>query len=99
MTLNKKKYFRQKSKAVYTLILFYFKVIKHVINIFFYFHKINKNNLKKQVATMQPISTFTSKGSKAIFNSKIFEAYELPFGLKVGSGCIIATCFFKFFDC
>jgi hypothetical protein len=72
MTLNKKSNFRQKSNAVYTLILFYFKVIKHVINISFISSKKNQNNLKKQVATMQPLFTFPSKGSKSIFNLKQF---------------------------
>jgi mRNA degradation ribonuclease J1/J2 len=67
---HKKKYFMQKSNAVYTLILFYFKVIKHVINIFFISSKKNQNNLKKQVAIMQPLYTFPSKGSKSTFNLK-----------------------------
>jgi hypothetical protein len=37
---------------------------------FFYFLKKNQNNLKKQVATMQPLSTLASKGSKSNFNLK-----------------------------
>jgi hypothetical protein len=74
MTLNKKMYFRQKSNAVYTLILFYFKVIKHARNIFFISPEKNQNNLKKLVVIMQPFYTFLSKGSKSIFNfKKIFE--------------------------
>jgi hypothetical protein len=72
MTLNKKSYFRQKSNAVYTLILFYFKVKKHVINIFLFPQKKIKTIYKKQVATMQPLSPFPSKGSKSIFNLKQF---------------------------
>jgi hypothetical protein len=70
MTLNKKRQFRQKSNAVYTLILFYLKVIKNVINVFFISSKKIKTIYKKQVATMQPISTFPSKGSESIFNCK-----------------------------
>jgi hypothetical protein len=70
MTLNKKRYFRKKSNAVYTLILFDFKVIKHVINIFLFPQKKIKTIYKKQVATMQPLSTFPSKGSESIFNCK-----------------------------
>jgi hypothetical protein len=38
---------------------------------FFLFpQKKNQNNLKKQVATMQPLFTFPSKGSESIFNCK-----------------------------
>jgi hypothetical protein len=72
MTLNKKRYFRQKSNAVCTLILFYFKVIKHEINIFLFPQKKNQNNIKKKVATMQPLATFPSKGKSSIFNLKNF---------------------------
>jgi hypothetical protein len=62
----------QKSNAVYTLILFYFKVKKTRNKCFFYFLKKNQNNLKKQVPTMQPLFTFPSKGSGSIFSLKKF---------------------------
>jgi hypothetical protein len=63
MTLNKKRCFRQKSNAVYTFNLILFQCHKTRNNYFFLISsKKNQNNLKKQVATMEPISTFPSKG-------------------------------------
>jgi hypothetical protein len=58
MTLNKERYFRQKCNAVYTLILFNFKVIKRAMNnfievvskviIYHYLLQIRMNLVRKQ---------------------------------------------------
>jgi hypothetical protein len=84
MTLNKKRFFRQKSYAVYTLIFFDFKVIKHVINIFLLPQKKNQINICFSYITFL----------KNFFKLKIdFK----PLDAKVDIGCIVATCFFRLF--
>jgi hypothetical protein len=70
MTLNKKIYFRKKSNNVYTLIFILFQSHKTRNKYFFISSKKIKTIYEKQVATMQPLSTFPSKGSESIFNCK-----------------------------
>ena len=60
------RYFGQNCNAFYTLILFYFKSIKHVLNSFFISSKYNQNTLK----TDNNPTTFQSNGSKPFFNLK-----------------------------
>jgi hypothetical protein len=61
MTLNKKRYFRKKSNAVYNLILFDFKVIKHVINIFLFPQKKIKTILKNRLQQCNHYTLFRLK--------------------------------------
>jgi hypothetical protein len=68
MTLYKESYLRQKLKTVYNQLQFYSKIIKNVKNNFFISSKKIKTIYKKQVATMQPLPTFTSKGCKSYFS-------------------------------
>jgi hypothetical protein len=47
-----------------------FQSLKTRYKLFIYFLKIQSKHFKKQVTTIQPLSTFPSKGSKSIFNLK-----------------------------